>query len=481
MSQLNKLYRNFIILQEDERGYSNSSDKTLSGYSKVEAKGNVCKISFYAQNLRNDEEDYCILAICNKKDTKKIVNLGKIHVSDGGKAEVTKEYPLDNIAGLGISYDKISGSAIGKMKNGIPIIVMCGFINGEQPSDSWKNYKVVKSVHDKAKDKMEYMKKEDKKKKDKHRSEEVKEVKLAEDEVDEIVEREVSEEIEEKVEVKIEVNEEELRREEEIEEEIPEEIEDENVEREIEVSQEEVRGDESELLEQIEETEEAESIEEVGRDYIKFNEEETRSQYEEEIEEEDVVDENNPFINNDYNNNPFDSNIEDNLYGMGELNRGYLKNKFDEYEEKLEEKTSEFKIRGSVGEYFEGLVNGFEYCRNKYDEIKYCKWYKIPVNDLHEMCNLSNYNRYAVAYYPMLNYYPYIRKYKNFMLGYKCDKDGNLRYIVYGIPGMKNKDDQPYEGKTGFVTWVSDESRDGMGCWLMFYDFKNSTVVVPMQ
>lgn len=480
MSQLNKLYRNFIILQEDERGYSNSSDKTLSGYSKVEAKGNTCKISFYAQNLRNDEEDYCILAICNKKDTKKIVNLGKIHVSDGGKAETTKEYPLDNIAGLGISYDKISGAAIGKMKNSIPIIVMCGFINGEQPSDSWKNYKVVKSVHDKAKDKMEYIKKEDKKKKDKHRTEEIKEaeeIKLEEKKAKEIVEREVSEEIEEKVEV----NEEDLRGEEEIEEETYEEIEDESVEREIEVIQEEVRGDESEILEGIEESEDVEE-EEVNREYIEIKQEETRNKYdEEELEEEDVVDVNNPFINNDYSNNPFDSNIKENIYGMEELNRGYLKNKFDEYEEKLEEKTSEFKIRGSVGEYFESLANGFEHCRNKYDEIKFCKWYKVSVNDLHEMCNMSNYNRYAVAYYPMLNYYPYIRKYRNFMLGYKCDKDGNLRYIVYGIPGMKNKDDQPYEGKTGFVTWVSDESRDGMGCWLMFYDFKNSTVVVPMQ
>ena len=129
----------------------------------------------------------------------------------------------------------------------------------------------------------------------------------------------------------------------------------------------------------------------------------------------------------------------------------------------------------------EGLASGFECCRSQYEEIKYCKWYKVPVSDLHEMCNMSNYNRYAVAYYPMLNYYPYIRQHKYFMLGYKCDKEGNLRYIVYGIPGKRNIDDQPYEGKTGFVTWVSDESRDGSGCWLMFYDFKNSTVVVPME
>ncbi|MDZ5034837.1 hypothetical protein GNF81_19290, partial [Clostridium perfringens] len=156
-----------------------------------------------------------------------------------------------------------------------------------------------------------------------------------------------------------------------------------------------------------------------------------------------------------------------NYYGMNSLNRE--KNKFDEYEEKIEETSDIFKIRGSVGEYFEGIASGFECCRSEYREIKYCKWYKIPIHDLHEMCNMSNYNRYTVAYYPMLNYYPYIRKYGNFMLGYKCDKEGNLKYIVYGIPGKKNRDEQPYEGKTGFVTWISNETRDGMGCWLMFY------------
>lgn len=454
MSQLNKLYRNFIILQEDERGYSNSNDKTLSGYSKIEAKGDSCKISFYAQNLRRDEEEYCILAICNKKDTKKILNLGKISVSDGGKAEITKEYPLDNIAGLGISYDKISGAAIGKEKNGIPIIVMCGFINGEQPNDSWKNYKMVDCSHNKTKNKMEYIKKEEKKKKNKHRVEE---------EIDSI------DTLEEKIEVERvkEVQEEEVQ---------VEEIQVEE-EKEVELKIEDVRNEEDIEDEIIEETEVV-SEEEVVREKIEIDEEDTRSS--EDVTEE-VDDENNPFTKPDYSQNPFDRNLDGSLYGIEDLNRGYLKNKFDEYEEKLEEENSEFKIRGSVGEYFESIASGFENCRNKYDEIKFCKWYKVPVNDLHEMCNMSNYNRYAVAYYPMLNYYPYIRKHKHFMLGYKCDEEGNLRYIVYGIPGEKNKDEQPYEGKTGFVTWVSDESRDGMGCWLMFYDFKNSTVVVPMK
>lgn len=47
MASNNRLYRNFVILQEDERGYANSEDKTLSRYSKIEAKGDKCKISFF--------------------------------------------------------------------------------------------------------------------------------------------------------------------------------------------------------------------------------------------------------------------------------------------------------------------------------------------------------------------------------------------------------------------------------------------------
>ena len=83
-------------------------------------------------------------------------------------------------------------------------------------------------------------------------------------------------------------------------------------------------------------------------------------------------------------------------------------------------------------------------------------------------------------YYPMINYYPYINKSKHFLLGYKSNLEGQLEYIVYGIPGSKEKNEQPYGGKTGFVTWTSNNTRS-QGYWLMFYDFKNSSIVVPMR
>ena len=410
MASNNRLYRNFVILQEDERGYSNSSDKTLSGYSKIEAKGDKCKISFYAQNLKKDNENYYMMIVCCKKDMKQIVNLGPIEVTDTGKAEATKEYNVSNIGGLDIQFDKISGTAIAKFKDGIPIFVMCGFLNGQQPTENWKNYTIVKAKEVRLRATEKVAEKENKKE---PRKPELK------------VEKSKDKAIENHV-VEAKVNEDIIL-------EKTERIEEEKEEAVKEATKEAIKEVVEEVVE-VKEVQEVENVEEARRRYFQ---------------------------------------------------RENLRGKFEDYEDEIEA-SKEFdpvsgKIRGSIGEYFESIVEGFDRDYDSIDELKYTKWYKIPVHDLHEMCNMSNYNKYTLAYYPMLNYYPYIKKYGYFMLGYKCDSQGNLKHIIYAIPGKKDKDEQPYDGRTGFVTWVSLNGKDRDGCWLMFYDFKNSTVVVPMQ
>ncbi len=410
MASNNRLYRNFVILQEDERGYSNSSDKTLSGYSKIEAKGDKCKISFYAQNLKKDNENYYMMIVCCKKDMKQIVNLGPIEVTDTGKAEATKEYNVSNIGGLDIQFDKISGTAIAKFKDGIPIFVMCGFLNGQQPTENWKNYTVVKAKEVRLRATEKVAEKE-------HKKEPRKPELKVEKSKDKAIENHV---------VEAKVNEDIIL-------EKTERIEEEKEEAVKEATKEAIKEVVEEVVE-VKEVQEVENVEEARRRYFQ---------------------------------------------------RENLRGKFEDYEDEIEA-SKEFdpvsgKIRGSIGEYFESIVEGFDRDYDSIDELKYTKWYKIPVHDLHEMCNMSNYNKYTLAYYPMLNYYPYIKKYGYFMLGYKCDSQGNLKHIIYAIPGKKDKDEQPYDGRTGFVTWVSLNGKDRDGCWLMFYDFKNSTVVVPMQ
>jgi len=139
-----------------------------------------------------------------------------------------------------------------------------------------------------------------------------------------------------------------------------------------------------------------------------------------------------------------------------------------------------FKINGEVGQYFEGLAKDFEPYNGSLADINYCKLYKINVNNIEDLSDESNYNQYTLAYYPMLNYYPYISKARHFLLGYKCNRNGEMQYIVYAIPGSKEKNDQPYGGRTGFVTWTSD-NKNGRGYWLMFYDFKKSSIVIPTK
>ena len=402
MASNSRLYRNFIILQEDERGYASANDKSLSGYAKIEAKGDICKISFYAQNLRKDEDKYNMMLICDKKDNKQIVDLGKLDVSIAGKADYTKEYNVDNIAGIELSLDKISGAAIGKYKDGVPIFIMCGFLNGQQPCEDWKSYKVIKAKSDKELEKKIHYKEQ--KKHDK------KEKKDKCEDREEVVNEEINS-----------INEGSLK-----------------VEEEKRVESVEEKDREEEFAEEKRE----ESLEEV---------EASREEKTEKVKLQATIEEN---IQTDH--------PKENLRG-----------KFEDYEELIEE-SKEFN------EYFESIAEGFEEDEG-YDELKYCKWYKVPVHDLYEMCNMSNYNKYTLVYYPMLNYYPYIKKYNYFKLGYKCDFNGNLKYIIYAIPGKKDKDEQPYDGRTGFVTWVAKDSDTDIGCWLMFYDFKNSTVVVPMQ
>ena len=392
MASNNRLYRNFVILQEDERGYSNSSDKSLSGYSKIEAKGDKCKISFYAQNLKKDNDNYYMMLICCKKDIKQIINLGPIEVSDTGKAEVTKEYNVSNIGGLDIQFDKISGTAIAKFKDGIPVFVMCGFLNGQQPTENWKNYTIVKAKEIKIRATEKVAEKEHKK-----------EPRKPEIKVKESKEKSIGDTVIEEAKVTV-----------------------------------------------VEEVKEDITSEEIERS------------------EEKLID-----------------NDEGKVTKEEYYKRENLRGKFEDYEDEIED-SKEFnpttgKIRGSIGEYFETIVDGFDRDYDSIDELKYTKWYKIPVHDLHEMCNMSDYNKYTLAYYPMLNYYPYIKKHGYFMIGYKCDSQGNLKHIIYAIPGKKDKDEQPYDGRTGFVTWVNLNGKDNEGCWLMFYDFKNSTVVVPQE
>lgn len=487
----NKLYRNFIILQEDERGNSKSNDKALSGYAKVEAKGDKCKVSFYAQNLEK-ENNYSMMLICSKRDLRQLVDLGPLVISDVGKGDTSKEYYINNIAGLGISYEKISGAAICKTKGNESEFIMHGFMNGEDSAENWRKFKVIKA-DSKVKDNIE----------------------------PEVLIKDLS-----KLEIKQpEKNMERVP--------IKEKVLDENRVQEkgadINVN---IEPEDSSTKNRVKETEEHIEADICSGDRSKNKEDNKHENIEECIINlgkkmstyEGVLNFNISNLHEDviiygfirskkndmckwkkfkieekckFNRQSSFRRIEENfrLDRLDDTDELYRNNRlditdFENYEKEIEqaaivndikEKTSaaqDFNMVGEVSIYFEKLADGFEPYDGSLNDINYCKLYKINVNNIQDLCDESDYNKYTLAYYPMLNYYPYISKSGYFLLGYKCNRNGEIQYIVYGIPGSKEKNDQPYGGKTGFVTWTMD-SESGNGYWLMFYDFRNSSIVIP--
>ena len=445
----NKLYRNFIILQEDERLKDKLEEKNLSGYAKIEAKGDKCKVSFYAQNLI-EKKKYSIVLICNKKDCKQIVELGSILGSKSGKGEACKEYNINDIAGLNFSFDIISGAGISTGDKDNIKFILYGFMNGEKIEDDWKKYKILKSATEGnkiQKEKYDSKKSDDKEKYKKHEKDY--------DSNDKYNKDEKNDHAKHKADVECCKDDQKHKQ-----------VEEKSYDDKKHKEHEEKCDDDKKHKEHEEKCDDDKKHKDHKE---KCDDDKKHKKHEEKCDS-----------NEKYQKNKDDHKKHD---GCEKCDRKENID-FESYESRLDEEALidpyEFNLRGTLGKYFEDIVKEFDQIKIKSKEIKYCKWYKVKISSIDDMCNISNYNKYTIAYFPMINNYPYIKKYGHFILGYKCDDKGNLKHIVYGVPGKKNIDEQPYGGKTGFVTWMKSDD-NGIGYWLMFYDYKTSTIVVPME
>jgi len=478
--------RYFIILQEDEKGYSLDSDKIPSGYAKLEMKNSKCKISYYVQNLRKEKQPYYMILICGKKDVNKIIKVGKLNIDDHGRVDIFQEYDMDNIADTGISAEKIVGAAIVKFLDTNVVSIMSGFSTTDKPIE-WKGYKLADSNNEKKESKAEDVPNEF----DEY-EQNIEIIKVKSDEVakpletknnvdnvdkvadngannvaDKVIDKVADKVIDKKADTKKRVN-------------IEAQANVDALQR-VNVENAQVVKDQKNVDEVIETKESAEkrikaqhvaSLEEQDNSYIEQVDEADINQRSNicDVEISDQLEEEVEFNNTE---DIYDENRDKNKKLCKE-DKKYKDNKGKDY-------CKEEYPKGAVGNFFKAVAKDFNEVPNFTKEIKWCTWYKVPVHNLEKMYDLSDYNKYTIAYYPMICYYPYIRNYKSFMLGYKCDSSGKMKYIVYGIPGARTKGHQPYGGKTGFVTWIPDKDNDEMGYWLMFYDFKNSTIVVPIK
>lgn len=425
MAQKKSYSRYFIILQEDERGYALASDKLPTGYVKLELRNDKCKVSYYVQNLKKESAPYYMTLILGKKDMNKIIKIGELNIDNYGRADVSYEYLADNIADTGMSMDNVSGAAIVKLLDKNIISVLSGFLTSDIPK--WREYEII-----------EVMAREEKAEEAKIEKEKIEEVKKEE-------EKSIFDKYEESIEqarqqgedLRVDIAEAEQKKEE------------------ITVQKEKTTVQVMDMKEETKDDAEVMSniVDSAEEDNLENNEKPIQHREyepEDDISKEKEATEENIIVSNEYSRDY----------------KGYEK-----------------WPKGKTGEFFKAIAKGLEEVKGEIIDIKKCVWYKVPIKDVNEMYYISDYNKYSVIYYPMINYYKYIRPYGHYLIGYKCDDEGKMKYLVYGIPGGKSAKDQPFGGKSGFVTWVPAKSgRYGCeGYWLMFYDFRASTILIPVK
>ncbi|MHB9942331.1 hypothetical protein CF065_12025 [Clostridium sporogenes] len=410
MAQKKNYSRYFIILEEDEKGYSLGVDKSASGYVKLENKNGKCKISYYVQNIKKQSSPYHMVLICNKKGSKDIIKIGEMNIDEYGRADICYEYPVDNIGNCGINADKISGAAIVKFLDSNIISVMSGFSTTDIPA--WKSFSIIESKE---------RKKED------------------------IKEEKVNKTIFDKYEETIE---------------------------EIKTKDNNINKDEDNKVESVQEHKEKNlhsENREKGKDIKESNEKDLDSEDREKDRDSEDREKDLDSEDREKSKDIEESNEKD----LEKIKKAIGKNE--------NEKRNKQNIPiGLEGKYFRSLVEDLDTVDNITDEIKNCIWYKMDVKDEDDMRNTCNYDKFMVLYNPMLGYYSYIKKHGHYILGYKCDSSGNMKYLVYGIPGDKTRKDQPFKGKSGFVTWI-ESKENNLGYWLMFYDYKTNNILIPVK
>jgi len=490
--------RYFIILQEDEKGYSLDSGKIPSGYAKLEMKNSKCKISYYVQNLRKEKQPYYMVLICGKKEVNKIIKVGKVNIDDHGRLDISHEFDMDNIADTGISSEKIIGAAIVKFLDTNVISIMSGFSTTDKPIE-WKGYKIADSSNEKKEARAEVVVNEfDEYEQGIELIKVSKQEKVTSQDAKQLEKQTNVDEQKCKDEVKVDQRsvierDEPLELPKNIKEEIID-VKEDNGQR-VTAKKIDLLEDQKNVVEEkFEEKEEVE--EEVEVEVEKEMEQRGTAQKTEPLEIQKDIDEVEIDLCEDDGQRVTDKNIETSNVKHEEIEVNKLEDVCDESRHKEHHKDdkkhdecgckdnnpcNDGYPKGVMGDYFKAVAQDFDVVHDFTKEIKWCTWYKVPVHNLENMYDLSDYNKYTIAYYPMICYYPYIRNYKSFMLGYKCDSEGEMKYIIYGIPGSRAKAHQPYGGKTGFVTWIANKDNDEMGHWLMFYDFRNSTIVVPIK
>lgn len=192
------------------------------------------------------------------------------------------------------------------------------------------------------------------------------------------------------------------------------------------------------------------------------------------------------FVDEEITNNIDIAHNQQVIYNYGDYVDNTYGNKIDKMDAYMETAKNYSK---QVANYTMDILKFFDKVEPFKENLRDCEWWKIEQSkeDIHRGF-LPFYNYMANVYYP----YPLtsktttcqnvIEKYGHYIFG-TVKKQEEIKYYVYGVPGKFTIAEHPYNGATGFNTWLQDKnlSEEGLGYWLIYIDALSGKIVNPVN
>ena len=463
--------RYFIILEEEDRGFSIARSEGARGYSKIEVRDNKGVLSLYCQNMKvldEEKEIYQLYLISTEDERNPIfLNIADLNAEEDGRLEYTYSFDNSNIENTNKSMDSFDTMAliVRSVKPSYRLISpLVGYIHKERTNwrplleselypqtqfEQQKSFKIIEEYdYDFDNDfNKEY---ED-------------DVEFVEDvgtlETVEVVENIVIDE-----DIKTDEDEE-------LEEDVESDVEDIEY---IQVVEDEI----VEPLEAVEVMAEVEMDEEIILDEnLEVEEEHTQPSEDLDIELETETTVEVAFQEEIETKDNLEVKVEDHI----KVKEEYKANEINQDDVNI------------LQEYIEITLEKFLEIEFKDEKYENYKWWEIPYDSntvygsympfISHIETLHNPYYYHHPYYYNSQCQNQIYNYQHHIFGIAYDEDNMAKYYIYGLPGRKNREEQPYRGETGFVYWEPsyrpEDMEKGLGYWLLYIDANTNGIVEP--
>lgn len=493
MSLKQAYMRKFVILDEQNINYSKANNQRPKGHVKLEVRDGKGKITLNVDGLNaniSDENIYkgFILFNDNLKLTK--VDVGSIIVNSNGRGSVEWQFNPLSVGGTGVSIDKFNVILVKlcskKQQDEKLVVPLAGYIQDADDSVSMILDKLKKDIKNENKVEPRHYQKEEKKIED---SEEPIYIEVSEtkesstiEESDDFYENKIEE-------INIEEAQEDIEETQDIEE--AQDIEETQETEEFQKTQEAEEIIEAGAIEELQEMKQTEEVN--GEEEIEQQDEAVEDEvyeFEQLLDVNQVVDEvtdkiegldeeyeedkyyDNKELKNTYNYNMYN----DNTYGHS-INRSntYIENARN--------------YSKQIANYAMNILKFFDRVNPFREALEGYKWWEIEYDSKNIYRGFLPFYNYLVnMYYP----YPFmtkvttcqslIKRHNHYIFGV-VEGQNEVQYYVYGVPGRFTREDQPYNGATGFTTWLRDKekNKEDMGYWLIYIDALSGKIVTPLN